>query len=406
MTLKFSSKEIHFLKNDSDDLTITPPDQYFSDLILSKTEPFKCFIKRLERTQIPGEKFLCVVMKLADGDSETAQEKITATFEDTFNLFLDHQRGIWENLGQLSFVLAFWDYKDEKKATQTLVSLKEKLSGAFKTDILTGVARFPFHEFSKLETVENALKAIDHAAFFGPDSLVHFDAVSLNICGDRYYYLNQPDMARQEYIKGLEIKPKDINLLNSLGVCYGVAGELDKARKEFEHASALNPKEVMVIYNIGLLHRIDNDIEKAIVYLRKAHGIDDQVFEVELLLGHLLFIKGLPDQAIPHIESAIRLNANSGAAYQIKGEILLANEQTSQAAKAFNRAIKLNPSDVISLSGYARCLEIEEKNLTIARSLARNAVSLDPENDLFKQRLAIIEEKIHLMEKASQIKTA
>jgi hypothetical protein len=37
MTTKFSSKEIHFLKTDPDDLNIKPPENYFSDLLLDKT---------------------------------------------------------------------------------------------------------------------------------------------------------------------------------------------------------------------------------------------------------------------------------------------------------------------------------------------------------------------------------
>ncbi len=406
MTPKFSSKEIHFLKTDSDDLTITPPEHFFCDLILSKTDPLTGFEKRLEETDIPGENFLCAVMQISSDISDTLQEKVKTTFENTFNLFLDHERGIWENLGDMSFILAFWDYDNEKKATNMIVSLKEKLSASLKTDILTGVAKFPFHDFTKMQTLENALKATDHAAFFGPDSLGHFDAVSLNISGDRFYQLNESNMAQKEYIKGLEIKPKNINLINSLGVCYGVTGELDKAKKEFEKATKLNPKEVMVIYNIGLLFRIDDNIDKAIIYLRKAHGINDQVFEVELLLGHLLFTKDLPDQAMPHLEAAISINTHSGAAHRMKGEILLEDKLPQKAAQAFNRAIKINPSDAVSLSGYAKCLELEEKNLTIARSFARNSIALDPDNRLFKQRLAVIQEKIDFIEKPSQIKTA
>ncbi|MFH2058999.1 MAG: tetratricopeptide repeat protein [Pseudomonadota bacterium] len=406
MALKFSSKEIHFLKTDSDDLTITPPQSYFCDLILSKTDQIKAFEKRLENTDIPLENFFIAIMKVGSDIPDKALEKVKTTFENTFNLFLDHERGIWENLEEMSFVLAFWDYDNTKKASQLLESLKEKMSTALKTDILMGVASFPFHDFTKAQTLENALKAIDHAAFFGPNALIHFDAISLNISGDRFYQLNESFLAQKEYKKGLEIKPKDINLINSLGVCYGVTGELDKARKEFERATKINPKEVMVIYNIGLLYRIDDDIDKAIVYLRKAHGINDHVFEVELLLGHLLFIKGLPDQALPHLESAIRINPNSGAAHRIKGEIFLADKQPDNAAMEFNRAIKLNPSDAACLSGYAKCLELQGKNLNIALSFARNSIALEPDNKLFKHRLAVIQKKIDIQIEPDQIKTA
>lgn len=394
MTIKFSSKEIHFLKTDSDDFTIKPPETYFSDLLLAKTVQITAFEKRLAQVRIPGEKFLCAVIQISKDPSQDIREIAKQTFEATFNAFLDHERGIWESLSGSSFVLAFWDYDSEEKASQLLVSLKSKLSSALKADILTGVAKFPFHDFSKIQTLANALKATDHAAFFGPDTLIHFDAVSLNISGDRLYQLNNCEAAIQDYQKGLAIKPNDINLTNSLGVCYGVMGQLDQAKKEFEAAIKIKPNEVMVIYNIGLLCQIDGDLDKAIIYLRKAHGIDDQVFEVELLLGHLLFKKGHPHQAMPHLETANQINPKSGMAFRIKGEIHLEENRPEKAALEFNRAIKLNPSDAVSLSGYAKSLELQEKNLTIALTFAKNSVALEPENILFKERLESIQAKI------------
>lgn len=257
-----------------------------------------------------------------------------------------------------------------------------------------GVAKFPYHDFSKSQTFANALKAIDHAAFFGPDTLIHFDATSLNISGDRLYQLNKSDMAIIEYEKGLDLKPDDINLINSLGVCFGVMGNLNKAKREFKKAMAINPTELMVIYNIGLLYQIEEDIDNAILYLRKAHDIDPCIFEVELLLGHLLIKKGSPDLAMPHLETAGRINPKSGLVFRMKGEIYLDGNLPEKAGPEFNKAIKLNPSDAISLSGYAKSLEVRGKNLNIALTFAKNSITFDPDNKLFKERLKIIQEKI------------
>ncbi len=137
----------------------------------------------------------------------------------------------------------------------------------------------------------NALKAIDHAAFFGFGHTQHFDGISLNISGDRLYQLEQYEAAIREYEKGLVLAPKDINLMNSLGVCYGVTGDVEKAKACFESALKISPKEIMVLYNLGLTSQVLEDTDKAVLYLRKAHGIDGRIFEVELLLGHLLFQK-------------------------------------------------------------------------------------------------------------------
>jgi tetratricopeptide (TPR) repeat protein len=403
MTHKFSSKEIHFLKTDSDDFNINPPEKYFSDLLWEKTIQFEAFENRLSRSMARRKKFLCAVIQISTPSLN--QEKSKKIFEDTFNSIFDGKkwdskknaepRGIWESLNSTSFVLAFWDYKTDEQASQLILSLKEKISAALKADILIGIAKFPYHNFSQSQTFDNAIKAIDHAAFFGHDTLIHFDATSLNICGDRLYQLKRYKQALNEYQIGLEIEPDNINLINSLGVCFGVMERLDKAKFEFSKAIKIRPDELMVIYNIGLLYQIQGDIDKAIIYLRKAHGIDPDVFEVELLLGSLLIKNKRPKQALPHLEAAGKSNPESALPYRMKGEIYLTDKFSEKAGLEFNKAIKINPGDANALSGYAKSLELQDKNLKIALSFAQNSINLEPENKLFKKRLKTIQKKIN-----------
>nr|NJM01297.1 tetratricopeptide repeat protein [Desulfobacula sp.] len=394
MTPRFTSKEIHFLKTDSDELTIHPPEVYFSDLLLTDSPGIRAFEKRLEQASIPNEKFLCAVVQISQEDPDPAGETAKDAFEAAFSLFLDHDRGIWETLDETSFILAFWDYEDEKKASKIILSLKNALSKGVRAQVLVGSASFPYHDFPRAKAVANALKAIDHAAFFGSGALVPFDGTSLNISGDRLYHLTEYALAVKEYEEGLRIKPHDINLINSLGVCFAVSGELDKAMEQFEAAMKINPDEIMVVYNIGLLHQIDNDTDKAVAYLRKAHAVNGAVFEVELVLGHLLFKKDLFHQALPHLEAATRINPKSSLAFRIKGEIFLARDEPEKAGPEFNTAIKLNPSDAFSLSGYAKSLELQNKNLNIALTFAKSSMALDPDNPLFGERLRTLREKI------------
>ncbi|WP_300462018.1 tetratricopeptide repeat protein [Desulfobacula sp.] len=394
MTIKFSSKEIHFLKTDSDDFTITPPETYLSDLLLEKTTPITVVETKLAQAKKTGKKFLCAVLEMTSTTSDAVLEKGADVFEATFNAFWDPQKGLWEPLSQTSFVLVFWDQGNGKKASHRLVSFKEKLSVALKTTVLMGAAIFPHHDFSEPQTIANAVKAFDHAAFFGPDTLIYFDATSLNISADRLYQQGQYDRAIAEYKKGLDLAPTDINLINSLGVCFGVMDNLDQAKLEFKRALAITPNEVLVVYNMGLLYQINGEMNKAIQQLRNAHDIDDAIFEVELLLGHLLFKNGQPDPAMPHLETASRINPKSGSAFRMKGEIYLAKNLPEKAGHEFNTAIKLNPGDAISLSGYAVAMAHQDKNLGIAVSFAKNSIALQPDNHLFKERLKAILEKI------------
>ena len=122
--------------------------------------------------------------------------------------------------------------------------------------------------------------------------------------------------------------------------------------------------------------------------------MDTEVFEVELLLGQLFVKTDNQDQALDHLEAAARLNAASGLAHRLIGEIHLSRDQYETAAQKFNAAIKLNPSDAVSLSGYAKSLEMQDKNLPIALTFAKNSILLDPGNPVFEERLESIIEKI------------
>jgi tetratricopeptide (TPR) repeat protein len=407
MIHKFASKEIHFLKAESDSLPIGPPELFFSDLLHGQTVQIEKLNTRLKSTDIPGDNFICAVVKVAEEASEKTKQRAKQVFEACFHSVLDKERGIWESLDDTAFALIFWDYVKEENATRLISLLKEKISTALETDIIMGIATFPFHNFEKGQILGNGLKAIDHAAFFGANHMVHFDAVSLNISGDRLYQLNHYNRAIEEYKKGLEIEPKNINLINSLGVCYGVIGEIEKAQREFDKAIAINPSDVMVIYNIGLIHRINEDEDKAILHLRKAHGINPAVFEIELLLGHLLFKQEKWDRSLPHLEAAGRLNPSTAMPFRMKGEIFLERLKDPQKAGGeFNKAVKLNSSDAASLSGYALSMALQGKNLKIAMSFAAKSVELDPATPLFRDRLEQIREICDQIPPSKTIKSA
>ncbi|MCP3941854.1 MAG: tetratricopeptide repeat protein [Desulfobacteraceae bacterium] len=394
MIHKFTSKEIHFLKAESDEHPVQPPEIFFSDLLQTQTVQIKTLNDRLASTEIPGNDFICAIVQISEKAPERTKEKAKEIFEACFHSVLDKERGIWESLDDTAFAMVFWDYIKEENGSRLIGLLKEKISTALKTDILMGVATFPFHNFKKADILGNALKAIDHAAFFGSNHMIYFNAVSLNISGDRLYQLKHYDKAIQEYKKGLENDPRNINLINSLGVCYGVIGKIEQAQKEFTKAIAMNPVDVMVIYNIGLIHRINDDEDRAIIYLKKAHGIDQNVFEIELLLGHLLFKQKQWTRALPHLEAAGRLNPDAARAFRMKGEIFLDKLDKKDPRKAwaqFNKAVKLNPSDAVSLSGYAHSMALQKKNLKIALSFANKSVTLEPDNPLFCKRLKQIQ---------------
>ena len=391
MMLKFIAKEIQFLKTTEDAPDLSPPENYYSDLLTRPSKEFEIFARRIADTCASKKKFTTGAIQIDPAAPEETVDKTNEVFHSCFHSMLDEDRGIWECLDPFTAIFAFWDYETADQRKKRLDLLNKKISQGLNAKVIMGTIAFPFHDFTVEEMAGCALKALDHAAFFGPGHAVEFDGLSLNISGDRLFQLNNIDAAITEYEKGLSIAPADINLLNSLGVAFGVDGYLDKAMEFFKKARDISPEEVMVIHNIGLIHRVNDKNDSALGYLKKAHGINPDVFEIELLLGHLLFKEQKFDQAMPHLDAAIRLKPESSTAFRIKGQILLENKDAPKAAVQFNQAVKLNPNDPEALSGYARAMAAQKKNLAIALSFAQKSRELDPENERYRQHIEEIQ---------------
>lgn len=387
MMLKFNAKEIPFLKTTGEPPTLTPPEVYYSDLLTQSSEEFKIFARRIADTCASQKTFTTAAIQIDPAAPEDVIDKANEVFNSCFHSMLDENRGIWECLDPFTAIFGFWNYQTPAQAKKLLDLINEKISQALNAELIMGTIAFPFHDFPIEEMAGCALKALDHAAFFGPGHVVAFDGLSLNISGDRLFQLNNIDAAITEYEKGLAISPSDINLLNSLGVAFGLDGYLDKAMECFKKARDINPEEVMIIHNIGLIHRVNDKADSALGYLKKAHAINPDVFEIELLLGHLLFKEEKFDQAVVHLDAAIQIKPESGTAFRIKGQILLERKDATGAAAQFNQAVKLNPNDPEALSGYARAMALQKKNLSIALSFAKKSRDLAPDNEQYKQNL-------------------
>lgn len=453
----FSSKEISFIKSDSDAMSNSDfaPKNYLSDLLLQENRTddqlviqFNEFIRKivlkLDETCLPenGDKisdtrFTCAVIRLISNESVSSEfchdkDQIQNVI-DAINTAVTEKNGIWQHLFESVFIIAIWG--DAEPAKDVLSELVRRVNADFRIECHAGAAIFPFMDFLPNEVVCNSVKALDHAAFFAPGTLTFFDDVTQNIYGDLLYQLGKIDLAAKEYEKGLEIKKDNLNLLNSLGVCYSLVNRLELARDQFKKAiilgesSQLKKEKIlkysdedqdsnqqslsepdpafelptgpsqpgdtddsafMLMYNAALICNLMDDLENGIVYIKRATALNSHFFEAELTAGILFLKAGITGESELHLKNAIALNPQSGMAHRILGELYLQNDLPQKAANEYTKSIKLNPMDACSISGLARAFEIQNKNLDIALDLALQSLAIAPDNPYFRIRLAKI----------------
>ena len=91
-----------------------------------------------------------------------------------------------------------------------------------------------------------------------------FDGVSLNISGDKLYENGDLQGAIDEFKRALELDPSNVNVHNSLGVCYGLQSEYESAIEEFKKVASIDPGEYMAMFNLGLVHTLQGQPEEAL----------------------------------------------------------------------------------------------------------------------------------------------
>jgi tetratricopeptide (TPR) repeat protein len=296
---------------------------------------------------------------------------------------------------------------EEGDAEKLAREMQDKLARSVGQTVSIGIAIYPFWPFERTTLLANAQKALDHAAFLGPGTITPFDAVSLNISADKLYQYGDIDGAIEEFKKALAIDPENVNVHNSLGVCYGARGELQLAIEAFESVIELNPKDVMATYNLGLAHLGHGNQEKALSLFLEAHGLDGDNPEISYQIGTSYQERDDNDAALGYLEKAAQNTSKGAHVFRALADCYLSKEMPHEAAKAYEKAIRANPTDAKSLSALGHLYGVLGENMDIAIVLARESTTLEPNNGLFHHRLG----KLHLQnsdyEKAAEeFKTA
>ncbi len=328
--------------------------------------------------------------RLADGPVDAEPEPdIRTTVARTIERACRPVSGLWGLLDSS----AFGCFLPGGNPTSTLAwaeEIKKSEAAEDGPSVTIGLAFFPTLDYPKDKILDNARKALEHAKFFGPDSLISFDAISLNISGDRLYDEGEYQKAINEYKTALKLDPANANLHNSLGVCYGVTGEFVSALMQFKEAMALDAEEALAHYNAGLVHLLLDERDKARAHLLEVDNRPHNLFEVRLQLGKIYLEDDQPEKGLIYLEKAAAMQPQSSAVHALIGECCAALDRRDEAVAAYKQSLRLNANDAASLSGLGWLYHVMGKNADIAKLFCRHSTAIAPRNALFHHRLGCL----------------
>ena len=333
---------------------------------------------------------------LAIGVDQTLQEDETYSNPDVLDKHVEvagileticrEKNGLWGVLEPGLFG-SFFPELNGSEGIEFARDIQERLAKKGKQSVTIGIAFYPIITFKKSDMIDNARKALDHAAFFGPGSAVVFDGVSLNISGDKLYENGDLQGAIDEFKRALLMDPANVNVHNSLGVCYGLRSDYESAIEAFNKVVSIDPGEYMAMFNLGLVHGLRGQSEEALKFFLNADKINDGVYEIAFQCGKLCFDSGDLAKAKPFLERAARLGPDSGTVYRYLGDCYAAENLTQDAISAYKKAIKHNPHDAAAMSALGCLFDDQDENPEITLMFCRESVELSPENGLFRHRL-------------------
>jgi tetratricopeptide (TPR) repeat protein len=353
----------------------------------------------------PCRRFSVLALR-PDEVAEGAEAEASIDGEDPWVSIAAHvdrfcqRTGAFWGLGDTGCLVVYVPDRDGSECLELVRRLQDDIRTCTGRTATAAVATYPTLDYSRQETPANASKALDHAAFFGPNSRVLFDAVSLNISGDKYYERGDIPAAMREFEHALAMDDSNVNVHNSLGVCHAVLGDHEKALEQFSTALGLDSNEYMAIYNIGLIHALRGRRDTALGFFLRSNEMRPDVYEILFQTGRLYLEMNQPQAARPYLEHASRVRGKSGSVYRLLGDCYTSVGWTEKAISAYKKAVKANPGDAMALSALGGLFDEKGENPEIALVFCRESVRLAPDNALFRRRLGALLVKMNQFEEA------
>jgi tetratricopeptide (TPR) repeat protein len=277
---------------------------------------------------------------------------------------------------------------DRDRAEEQGNAVRNRVRADRGATVSIGTSLFPCVNFSKMDLLDNAQKALIHTGFFGPGTQTVFDAVSLNLSGDRLFEAGQLDKAVGEFTRALALDPEHVNVRNSLGVCYARMGCMAEAAAEFSKVASLSAGDFMPHYNLGCALMSLGRRKDAEQALKRAAELDPAAPGIWFQLALLCKEENRMEDALAHLRRTVESRPQWLHAWRLLGAWLLDQGSDEEAMAAFKKALQLNAADAASLSGLAVAYGRKEMNLEVAVSLARRSVQAEPGSALYLERYA------------------
>lgn len=285
-------------------------------------------------------------------------------------------------LNTKEFLLLFPDLSAKQSDVQAK-QLSRKLAEHSRVPSLIGFCHWPTAGGTKTECIRSCRKAILHAGFYEKGAVVAFDSLTYNISGDLYFDEGDYKQAIKEYRAGLQLKPDDINLLNSLGVTLAEINRHYEAEACFSRVLQIEPQNYMALINKGMSCRLLGRRKEAIACFEqglhcKEHNSQASI-ELYLQLGKLYCLEEKFAQALALLKEWRTRHGEPTEFifFRLLGEAALGAGDHHEAVTALQHSLRIYPQNADSQSMLGLLYVLEDQGAEVGLSLCDRAIAAD-----------------------------
>ncbi|MDU9050994.1 MAG: tetratricopeptide repeat protein [Candidatus Electrothrix sp. Rat3] len=270
-----------------------------------------------------------------------------------------------------------------KQTSLQAKQLAQKISEDTDAPPSIGFCHWPTIGVTKIECIRSCRKAILHAGFYEKGAVVAFDALSYNVSGDLYFDEGDYKQAIREYRAGLQIKPDDVNLLNSLGVALAEINRHREAESCFSQVLHTEPQNYMALINKGMSCRLLGQSDEATACfeqgLRCKEHRKQASIEIYLQLGKLYCLHEEFEKAVSLLKEWRELKGEPSEFifFRLFGEAAMGAGEHHEAVKALQRSLQIYPQNADSQSMLGLLYVLEGQGAEVGLSLCDRAVAVD-----------------------------
>ncbi|WP_395043738.1 tetratricopeptide repeat protein [Flavobacterium sp.] len=248
--------------------------------------------------------------------------------------------------------------------------------------------------FSKRDNHEKAVELLQEALQYTED---YSDVY--NLIGMEYLFMDNLELAKENFIKCLEEDFEDQSALYNVVYCYEFLDQNQEAIDYLEKYIDKNPYAEIAWHQIGRLSYGLKKYEEAIRAFEFATYIDDEFLGAFMENGKALERLKRYDEAIKNYQRTIELDDPTSYALLRIGKCHEKLGNKAEALKYFNRTVHEDPlldKGWIAITDFY----VRQKNYKKALQFVNKALAIDNQNRAYWKRFATINKAMNLFEEA------